>query len=224
MQLRNCILIALAFDATQEEINAAHDVIDRIASGQEGIDPKIIVAAQVSGTTGTVETTGTGVTINAAAGAQQLDADGLPWDARIHSSNKKLDGKGKWWARRNTAPATVVAVEAELRAALGAAPVTSAPPAATPTPTPAASNTPPLPGATMPPMPGANVVDPAYTALIALIAANTQSSANPAGKLTDEYVTNVLKHYGVPDGNLQNLAHAPQLIPTISEWFTSVLK
>lgn len=220
MQLRNCILIALAFDATPEEINAAHDVIDRIASGQEGIDPKIIVAAQVNSTSGAIETTGTGNAIN--AGAQQLDADGLPWDARIHSSNKKLDGKGKWWARRNTAPATVVAVEAELRAALGATPVTSAAPAATPTP--AASNTPPLPGATVPPMPGANVVDPAYTALIALIAANTQSSANPAGKLTDEYVTNVLKHYGVPDGNLQNLAHAPQLIPTISEWFTGVLK
>jgi hypothetical protein len=48
------------------------------------------------------------------------DADGLPWDGRIHSSSKALLVDGKWRQRRNTDPAVVAAVTAELRAALGA--------------------------------------------------------------------------------------------------------
>lgn len=31
----------------------------------------------------------------------QLDADGLPWDERIHSSSKKLTAKGVWARRKN---------------------------------------------------------------------------------------------------------------------------
>jgi hypothetical protein len=52
--------------------------------------------------------------------AAERDADGLPWDGRIHSSSKALLVDGKWRQRRNTDPAVVAAVTAELRAALGA--------------------------------------------------------------------------------------------------------
>jgi hypothetical protein len=55
-----------------------------------------------------------------AVGGPLYDADGLPWDGRIHSSSKALLVDGKWRQRRNTDPAVVAAVTAELRAALGA--------------------------------------------------------------------------------------------------------
>lgn len=59
----------------------------------------------------------------------EFDADGLPWDGRIHSSSKALLVDGKWRQRRNTDPAVVAAVTAELRAALGAPAPAGAPPA-----------------------------------------------------------------------------------------------
>ena len=45
------------------------------------------------------------------------DSDGLPWDGRIHSSSKARLADGRWRQRRNTDPAVVTAVTAELRAA-----------------------------------------------------------------------------------------------------------
>lgn len=225
MQLRNAILIALAFDATEQEVNAAHELIDRVSGG---IDPTILVSASVNATTGVIEgaaapaPTPTPAAPAAAAGGAQLDAAGFPWDERIHSSNKKLNDKNLWWAKRGVQPALKAQVEAELRATLGAAPATA--PAPTPTPTPAAAAAPPaLPGAALPPMPGAVTVDPAYAALVQFIAQNTHSAANPAGKLTDDYVKQVLTHYGVAEGSLQNLAHRPDLVPTVDTWLRSAI-
>lgn len=48
------------------------------------------------------------------------DADGLPWDARIHSSSRKQGQSGKWNLRRNVPDETRNAVIAELRAAMSA--------------------------------------------------------------------------------------------------------
>lgn len=49
-------------------------------------------------------------------GAVEVDKNGLPWDARIHSDAKeKLSAKGYWKKRRGVDDATVQAVEAELR-------------------------------------------------------------------------------------------------------------
>lgn len=57
---------------------------------------------------------------SAAAATADLDAAGLPWDARIHSSSKeKNKTDGKWRARRGVDAAEVVRVEAELRAVMG---------------------------------------------------------------------------------------------------------
>lgn len=44
------------------------------------------------------------------------DKDGLPWDERIHSSNKKLTDKGYWTRRRNVDEGTYNQVVTELRA------------------------------------------------------------------------------------------------------------
>jgi len=224
--LRNAILIALAFDATPQEVEAAHDAIDRqfVGLAPGSVDPQFLVNAQVSGATGAITSGGSGVPMRdipttaagqtiLSDGTVQLDAAGLPWDERIHSSNHALTEKNLWRAKRGVDPNMKGKVEAELRATLGAsAPVNApaAPVAATIAPPPLA-----LPGANLPPMPGAAVVDPAYAALVQLIAQNTHSAANPAGRLTEDWVKQALLHYGVADGNLQNLAHAPQLVPAI---------
>ena len=67
--------------------------------------------------------------VNTAAPA--VDGNGLPWDERIHSSNKQLTAKGVWRARKNVQPAEVTRVEAELRQRAATA---AAPPPAMPMP------------------------------------------------------------------------------------------
>jgi hypothetical protein len=87
----------------------------------------------------------------------ELDVRGLPWDARIHSRTKSKLANGEWKVARNTDPALVTQVEAELSALVGkpvttaTAPVTSTV-TATLAPVPPAVNnatvpTPPQPGA-----------------------------------------------------------------------------
>lgn len=44
-----------------------------------------------------------------------MDSDGLPWDARIHSSSKAFVSKGTWKMKRNVPTEMVQQVEAELR-------------------------------------------------------------------------------------------------------------
>jgi hypothetical protein len=44
-----------------------------------------------------------------------LDANGLPWDRRIHSSNHEMSKDGTWRKRRGVDEATVAAVVAELK-------------------------------------------------------------------------------------------------------------
>lgn len=221
--LRNAILIALAFDATEQEVNQAHDLLDRIYNAG-GVDPAMLVHAQVNTTAPHAPiTNGTGQAIPAsnAIDGVQLDAAGLPWDERIHSSGEnKLNADGTWRARRGVTPAIKGKVEAELRATLAsnaaAAPAAAAPAAAVPTP--------PMPGASLPPMPGAALPDPAYAEVVQLIAQHTKSPTNPNGKFDDAYIVTLLSHFGVADGSLQNLAHAPQLIPQVKAGVISVLQ
>lgn len=55
---------------------------------------------------------------SAPAANPALDAKGLPWDERIHSSSKALNADGTWRARRNMTDeqkAAVAGIEAELR-------------------------------------------------------------------------------------------------------------
>lgn len=50
-----------------------------------------------------------------AGDAPDVDADGLPWDERIHSGNKALKQDGTWRSRRGVDADTVARVTAELR-------------------------------------------------------------------------------------------------------------
>lgn len=72
-----------------------------------------------------------------------VDADGLPWDERIHSSNRKMTAKGLWTRRKNVDDAVFNSVVAELRGT-PQAPITSAFAAELPHPAPAWTPAPPV--------------------------------------------------------------------------------
>ena len=98
-----------------------------------------------------------------------LDKDGLPWDERIHSGNKKQGADGTWHKRRGGPTGDErAAIEAELRASVqgdaqqpapAPTPAPSAPAAPTP-PTPPAPSAPPPPQAPAPSAPAAPSAPP----------------------------------------------------------------
>lgn len=67
------------------------------------------------------------------AGSVDLDAKGLPWDERIHSSGKTRVKGDVWRTKGGVPPERIAAVEAELRARMGNAPI-AAPTATTQAP------------------------------------------------------------------------------------------
>jgi hypothetical protein len=132
------------------------------------------------------------------------DAEGTPWDARIHSDKRTMTDKNIWRKRKSVPPTVVTGVMNELRTkGLILTPAASAPAA--------------LPGMpAMPPMaplaPLAPVETP-YQKLVDFIANNMHSAANPAGRFTPDWISGALKQYGIvgTDGNghLQVLENAP---------------
>lgn len=160
------------------------------------------------------------------------DTTGLAYDARIHSTPAAMTDKGVWRKKRG-APATLIAqVEAELRATK---PAPAAAPPAQQLPIPGANAAAlPLPGAAAGalPLPGAAALQPpvqtAYTGLVDFLAKQMQSAANPTGRLTETYVTDCLKHWGIVDangnGSLQALQNAPDdRIQTVRATFAQAL-
>lgn len=221
--LRNAILIALPFDATAEEVAAAHSIIDSIHGG---VDPSVLVHGTYVPGEG-VTTGGNGEAIppnNSVDGGNaevEVDKNGVPWDERIHSSSKenRLNADGTWRAKRGVDKAYAKRIEAQLLAARSATPPAAPAPAAA---APAAAAAPPMPGGNKPPMPGAAAETP-YASLLKFIASNTKSDTNPNGMFDSEYVSAILVHFGVPDGSLQTLAHSPQLVQPVRDWLESVL-
>lgn len=196
--MKNLIALAitLALDSTQEEIDAAHEAIDQFFSGDTATVTATAVAADQAAATTT--------TAPAANGNVELDSDGLPWDERIHSSNKKLNAKKQWWGRRGVDAALKAKVEGELRAALAAGGAASSAPVTLGTGPALAASGPSLGvvGATV-----QKAAPSAFELLVADIAKHTNNAANPNGILTDTFVKSVLEWKQVPDGAIQNLAH-----------------
>lgn len=91
--------------------------------------------------------------------ASELDKNGFPWDARIHSSSKNKNQDETWRYTRGGDPAVRAQVEAELRAkGYGTAAASEAPPPP-PLPEQAADQTPPPP----PPLPAQTADTPPAT-------------------------------------------------------------
>lgn len=139
------------------------------------------------------------------ASTLDLDSDGLPWNDKIHSSNKKKTADtGRWMRRRNVPDNVFDAQVAMLRAAVSVpGNVQAAPPPPPPGLTPTAV---PLPAIT----PGAAVSD--AVTLPMLLPRIT--SAMAAGQLTADTAGAIaMELSGGKINNVAMLAIAPQLIP-----------
>lgn len=158
------------------------------------------------------------------ANGVEVDKDGLPWDARIHTESKAKNADGRWRNKRNLDAALKAQVEAELRQVMGAAPAAPLAQGVAPAPTPVsvaastiAQSVPtgavPLPVApppapapvvgaapTMPAAPNAapagEVPQDARQQFVGLV--GRASAAIQAGKVTQAEVTQICAAVGVP--------------------------
>lgn len=148
-------------------------------------------------------------------GSIRFDKDGLPWDARIHSTPPTMTKKDVWRAKRGIEDAVFASVAAELRArfpqapAVQQLPVTVAAPGVHPGTLPttaAALASLPAPAASLPGLPGLAAPTPPvntpYQDFVLLISSNMA----PAGKLTEDYVKAGLQGYGVPGGDIKAMS------------------
>lgn len=177
-------------------------------------------------------------------GGVDVDGNGLPWDGRIHSGpadKKPKNADGTWRKKRGVDDATVAAVEAELRAALGApaaiapiAPVTEAPAApvpppppvaaapvpASPAPAPVAAAPAPAPVAPQPtPAPAVTASGPAVATTAPSGPASTFAelmrkitSLQAAGTLTVEGTAEISAALGI--SGVRDLITRPDLVPS----------
>jgi hypothetical protein len=142
----------------------------------------------------------------------ELDADGLPWDSRIHSdATVRKAATGKWKTRKNLPDGYKAQIEAELRAVMGAPTATTASVSA-PAPVPVAPSAP----VAAPPAPAA-------------AAAPAAPSAAGNGAMTFADFTRYLVSNKVDQGkvmvqvqkvgltSIPDLAKRPDLIPAVVE-------
>lgn len=161
----------------------------------------------------------------ASATTQELDATGLPWDARIHAETKSKNKDGTWRSKRNMDKAFMATIEAQLRQAMGAP---AAPAVATAASSPlgiaalvAAQSAPPAPPAvpqpsTPPAMPGPSAAPAAATQgetfaeFMARLAPNF--AADPVGM--GAKMGTALQQFGL--SAIGQLSARPDLIPAVS--------
>lgn len=119
----------------------------------------------------------------------QKDKDGLPWDARVHSTPPTMTESGYWRAKRGRKDEDYATVKAEYSPAAPAAapPAPSMPPAPAPVPAPAAKT--------------------AYQKLADFFAS---AVANGTGGATADWLKSSLEGMGVADGNIVNLQGEPE--------------
>lgn len=166
-------------------------------------------------------------------GGVEVDASGLPWDGRIHSGptdKKPKNADLTWRKKRGASDDEVRAVEAELRAALGApaapvaeapvAPVPPAPVVASPIPAPVAVVPTPAPVAPAPsPVAAATVPGPAAAIPAGDAPATTfaelmrkVTARQAAGVLTVEGTAQISAALGI--SGVRDLLSRPDLIPS----------
>jgi hypothetical protein len=144
-----------------------------------------------------------------------VDADGLPWDARIHAGGRATNADGKWRQKRGlNDPALKARVEAELRQAMGApaasVPVVPTAPAPVP-PTTAAVPAPPV-ALTSPPVSPDAAATPTGETFQTFMA--RCGGLLVSGALTQEKLNAVAIEVGLPGITL--LHTRPDLVPAVA--------
>lgn len=183
---------------------------------QQTVTAAAVPAAPIAGATiNPIDNPAAGGDDSGPASNATHDAEGFPWDARIHSDKRTLTEKGIWRKRKGAPPHQISSVQAELRAAGKVIAPSNAPAPAPVAPTlpiggaampPQASVTMqqplPLPGAPagvpqMPTMPTMPPQETPYQKFVNFVAANMHSAQNPAGKLTEDWVSQALAAMGI---------------------------
>lgn len=134
------------------------------------------------------------------ANGVEVDKDGLPWDARIHTESKAKNADGRWRSKRNLDAALKAQVEAELSQVMSAAPVTTPAQPVAPVTTPTAAIVPVPPSVPVPPVapvpPAGEVPQDARQQFVGLV--GRASAAIQAGKVTQAEVMRICAAAGVP--------------------------
>lgn len=210
--------VSVAFNTAADDMNEVLDTVERIYLATEGMTttaavpagaPLVIPANAPIGTQPmTQQQAAAGVPAGAPA-AVQRDADGLPWDARIHTTPAKIGANGKWAAKRKLDAAMVAAVQAELRGA-APAPATFQQPQQ-PAQAPANVGVPGLqaPGALAPLSAPPAAAPSGYQELVALFGQQLQTPENPNGRMPEDWARASLQKMGVPNGQLEAVAAMP---------------
>lgn len=154
----------------------------------------------------------------------ELDADGLPWDARIHSGpadKRPKNADGRWRRGRGVSDEQAAIVTAELRQVMGAPAPVAAPNAvpASPVPAPVAAAPIPAPPAPTPtPAPvametGPAVVTPAPSATVVTFAdlMKKVTRMQTAGLVTVEATSAIAQSLGLT--GVRDMINRPDLVP-----------
>jgi hypothetical protein len=163
--------------------------------------------------------------------AQELDSDGMPWDARIHASTRTKTAKNVWKKLRGVDDGTVAAVTAELRTLVSApkvaafTPLNAATPAAPPPPPPpqAATAAPPPPpqaitAAAPPPPTTSNTTAPPPPPGVDFVAVARYVGEH---KITAEKVGEICGKHGI-QGLAQLTQHKHLCAPVLADFKASV--
>jgi len=138
----------------------------------------------------------------------ETDADGLPWDHRIHASTKTKTKDGRWKRKRGVDPDTVTDVEADLRALMGAeVPEQAA------TPDAALDNLESIMQGNTPPPPASNDAEPAPEDFPSFLKAITALISE--GKTDTDRINGVLGTFGI--ASLPLVASRTDMIPHLWE-------
>lgn len=149
----NFITVSLPLDASEDEVQTAVDRLRGAFNVQTTTTDEIVAQ----------------ITPEDIANALELDAEGMPWDERIHSSTRSQTQKGVWARRRNVDDKVFNTVTKELKDRYGHEAATVAAPVTSPTVT-----TPFIAPTVTAPVVTASVVAPTpYGALVDWLAKNT---------------------------------------------------
>ncbi len=139
------------------------------------------------------------------AASVEVDARGLPWDARIHSREKTKISNGNWKNKRGVEPDMLAAIEAELSKIMAIPEPPPLAPAAPVTPPPAIV---PPPSAVTPTATPASLSSGTFPALMQKL-----TSAIAAKTLTNDQALVIAKQHGFE--SLPGLISRPDLIPQV---------
>lgn len=235
--------------ANAQSLESLHTKIDQLAAAM-GKTLTVTPPSTVGAVTEQATTTQTQQTVDASASEQktvqtasenvELDADGVPWDVRIHSGKNASEGKrtkggqGIWQRRRKIDDELYESVTKELKAAYGSNNTTAdiPPPstgASTPPPPAASSTTPPPPATNgTPPPPATGSTTPPPPADDPNVAAR-KAATEAMNKLTkdrnvilDVLIMHFEETYGVDNFSLINSDNYGTLTTELGDWAARV--